>query len=269
MDSRRLVRWLLWPLALYLAICVLMYSAQHWLQFRPNPAAMDASAVGVPGLVSQTLVTPDGERIVVWWLAPRDAAAPVYLYLHGNGANLMARVARLRRLAASGAGFMALSWRGYGGSSGQPDEAGLLSDVRTAWAALAQRVPPARVVLFGESLGTAVATILAAEVPAAAMVLDSSFASALDVAQHRYPWLPVALLMKSPLRADLAAPQVRMPVLQVHCRDDPVTPIESALKLNALLPQRRPLVILQDRCHTPSYARFEPQVQEFVASVLR
>ena len=64
--------------------------------------------------------------------------------------------------------------------------------------------------------------LLAAQVPVAALVLDSSFASALDVAQGAYPWLPVRWLMRHPFRADLAAPALTMPVLQVHCRDDPV-----------------------------------------------
>ena len=200
---------------------------------------------------------------------PRDAAAPVYLYLHGNGANLMARAARLRRLTQTGAGLLAVSWRGYGGSSGQPGEAGWMSDARTAYAALAQRVAPARIVIFGESLGSTVAVMLAAEVPAAALVLDSSFASALDVAQAHYGWLPLRWLMSDPFRADLAAPRVKVPVLQVHCADDPVTPVASARRLNALLPQRRPLQIVDGRCHVPPLITFEPLLREFESRVLR
>jgi uncharacterized protein len=268
MRSHRIVRWLAGLLGLYLSLAAAMYLLQHSLQYRPNAAAMDPAAARVPDMVAETLETPDGERIVAWWLPPRSDTAPVYLYLHGNGANLLARDARLRRLAADGAGFLAVSWRGYGGSSGRPSEAGLLNDARTAHAALVSRVAPRRVVVFGESLGSTVAVLLAAEAPAAALVLDSSFASALDVAARRYPWLPVRWLLRDTYRADLAAPRVRVPVLQIHCRDDPVTPLASARLLHELLPQRQPLVMVEERCHTPSLLKFEPALRAFVAAAL-
>ena len=253
--------------AFYLALCALMYAMQHALQYRPDPRPMDPAAVWLPRVQAQTLATPDGERIVVWWAAPQDTHAPVYLYLHGNGANLSARDRRLARLSADGAGLLAVSWRGYGGSSGRPGETGLLTDARTAYRALAARVDPARIVVFGESLGSTVAVMLAAEVPVAALVLDSSFASALDVAQGAYPWLPVRWLLRDTYRADLAAPRVTAPVLQVHCRDDPVTPLASAQRLHALLPGRQPLELIDGRCHTPRIATFEPALRRFIAAI--
>lgn len=264
MTLRPARRWLLALLAAYLGLCGAMYLLQHRLQFRPDPAPMDAAAARQPGAEAETLVTPDGERIVAWWRPPADAGAPVYLYLPGNGANLQARAGRLRHLGAAGAGFLAVSWRGYGGSSGRPSEAGLLADARTAYAVLAQRVDPARIVVFGESLGTTVAVLLASEVDAAALVLDSSFASVQDVAERRYWWLPVRWLISDPFRADLVAPRVRAPVLQVHCRHDPVTPIESARRLQALLPNRQSIEIVEDRCHAPPFDRFESTVRAFV-----
>jgi pimeloyl-ACP methyl ester carboxylesterase len=264
MLRRRLLKPVLLTLVAYAALCALMYVGQRALQYHP-----DARPVPLPhqwqarGQVL-SLDTPDRQRLVAWWLPPQHADAPVFLYLHGNAANLGARTARLTRLAAGGAGVLALSWRGYGGSSGQPHEAGLMVDARTAYAALATRVPAARIVLFGESLGSTVAVMLAAEQPVAALVLDSSFASALDVAQGAYPWLPVRWLLHDTYRADLAAPQVRAPVLQIHCRVDPVTSLASAQRLNALLPGRRPIEQLDDRCHTPPLDRFEPALRRFV-----
>ena len=264
---RPMGRWLAVALAAYGLVCAAMYALQHRLQYVPDPSPMDPVRAGLGSVRSESLDTADGERIVVWWQPPRDATAPVYLYLHGNGANLMARAARLQRLAASGAGFMAVSWRGYGGSTGTPREPGLMADARAAYDALAQRVHPHRIVLFGESLGTTVSVLLAAQVPVAALVLDSSFASALDVAQGAYPWLPVRWLMRDPLRADLAAPSLTVPVLQIHCHEDPVTPLASAQRLNALLPQRQALYIVDGRCHTPGLDRFERRLQGFITSL--
>jgi pimeloyl-ACP methyl ester carboxylesterase len=263
----RLARWPVTLAGLYVLLCGFMYAMQSTLQYRPDPSPMDPAAVRLPQFRAETLATPDGERIVAWWLPPAHHTDPVYLYLHGNGANLATRDRRLARLTEGGAGLLAVSWRGYGGSSGRPHEAGLLTDARTAYRTLASRVDPARIVIFGESLGTTVAVMLAAEVPVAALVLDSSFASALDVAQGRYPWLPVRWMLRDPYRADLAAPRVPVPVLQIHCRDDPVTPLASAQRLQALLPGRRPLVMVDGRCHTPRIAEFEPALRRFVASL--
>lgn len=264
---RRLARGLATLAGVYLLLCGFMYAAQSTLQYRPDPSPMDPAAVWLPQFQAETLATPDGERIVAWWLPPAHPTGPVYLYLHGNGAQLSARDRRLDRLTEGGAGLLAVSWRGYGGSSGRPHEAGLLTDARTAYRTLASRVDPARIVIFGESLGTTVAVMLAAEVPVAALVLDSSFASALDVAQGTYPWLPVRWLLHDTYRADLAAPRVPVPVLQIHCRNDPVTPLASAQRLQALLPGRRPLVMIEGRCHTPRIAEFEPALRRFVAAL--
>jgi pimeloyl-ACP methyl ester carboxylesterase len=268
MARRHIGRWITTAVLTYAGICAAMFVLQRSLQYHPDPSPMDPAAAGLATTTAETLDTADGERIVVWWQPPRDAVAPVYLYLHGNGANLMARAARLQRLAQAGAGFLAVSWRGYGGSSGAPHERGLMHDARAGYALLAQRADPARIVFFGESLGTTVALMLAAEQPPAALVLDSSFLSALDVAQGAYPLLPVRWLMRDPFRADLAAPDLRVPVLQVHCRDDPVTPIASARQLNALLAQPRPLHVVDARCHTPSLPLFEAELRAFVDVVV-
>jgi uncharacterized protein len=268
MAPSRLLRWPGLALLMYLLVCAAMYLLQHRLLYRPNASPVDAAAARVPGMAAETLLTPDGERLVAWWRPPRDAASPVFLYLPGNGANLMSRDGRLRRLAARGAGFLALSWRGYGGSTGTPSEQGLRTDARTAYTLLAARVDPARIVIFGESLGTTVAVALAAEAQPAAVVLDSGFASVLDVAERRYWWLPVRWPLREPFRADLAAPSVKSPVLQVHCRTDPVTPFDSAARLNALLPVTQPIMVVEGRCHTPSLLRFEERLWTFVGAVL-
>jgi uncharacterized protein len=254
-------------LVAYALLCLVMFVLQRRLQYFPDPSPMSPAAVGLPQARSETLATPDGERLVTWWVAPRDPAQPVYFYLHGNGANLNARAARFARLVADGAGLYALSWRGYGGSSGTPSEAGLMTDARAAHAELTRRVAADRVLLFGESLGSTVAVMLAAEAPVRALLLDSSFASALAVARSAYPWLPVRLLLRDTYRADLAAPRVAVPVLQVHCSADPVTPLAAAHALRALLPQARPMITLPGPCHVPELDAYDGARRTFVASL--
>jgi hypothetical protein len=170
-------------------------------------------------------------------------------------------------LVADGAGLYAVSWRGYGGSTGFPTEAGLMADARAAYADLVRRVSADRVVLYGESLGTTVAVMLAAESPVRALLLDSSFDSALDVAHGRFPWLPVSVLLRDTYRADLAAQRVAVPVLQVHCADDPITPLPSAELLQQRLPRAWPLYRIHKRCHVPSLADYDAARADFVRTV--
>lgn len=274
----RFLRRLTLVLALsYIGICALMFFVQRSLQYHPDASPMNPLLVSLPRAASETVTTSDGEKIIMWWIAPRDvngvlaSNAPVYLYFHGNGANLHARAARFAKLTESGAGLLAVSWRGYGGSSGSPTEAGLRLDARAAYDALVntKRVNANRIVMFGESLGTTVATILAAEVPSAALALDSSFDSALDVAQRAYPWLPVRYLLLDTYRADLAAPNVRVPVQQFHCSDDFVTPLASAQALHARFANARKLYVIEGRCHVPEVARFSGALNSFIVEALK
>ena len=254
-------------LTTYIAVCVAMFLLQRRLQYFPDSSPMDPSAAGLPQAHSQAVTTADGERLVVWWVPPRDAAQPVYLYLHGNGAHLHARAPRFARLVADGAGLYAVSWRGYGGSTGTPSEAGLMADARAAYGDLVQRTSANRILLYGESLGSTVAVMLAAELPVRGLLLDSSFESALAVAHHAYPWLPVRLLLRDTYRADLAAPRVAVPVLQVHCTDDPITPLVSAVALQARFAHARPLHRIVGRCHVPPLLDYDAVRAAFVSDV--
>jgi uncharacterized protein len=265
---QRLASLLIFALGVYALICLAMFLLQRSLQYFPDRSPMDPAAAGLPQARTETLATPDGERLAAWWVAPRDDRAPVYLYLHGNGAHLHARAARFAHLAADGAGLLAPSWRGYGGSTGTPTEAGLQLDARAAYDTLRARgIAPERIVLYGESLGATVAVMLAAEYPVRALLLDSAFASALDVAAGAYPWLPVRWLLRDTYRADLAAPRVTVPVLQVHCTDDPVTPLASAQALHAHLAHARPLQQIEGRCHVPSLATYDAARAAFVGGL--
>lgn len=263
------MRWLLralWRVLIaYLLLCALMFVVQRRLQYYPVAEATDPlAASGLAAAQVETLATPDGERLVVWWVPPRDATQPVYLYLHGNGGRLQNRAQRFAHLVADGAGLYAVSWRGYGGSTGTPSEAGLMTDARAAHAELLRRSRADRIVLYGESLGTTVAVMLAAEAPVRALLLDSSFDSALALARDAYPWLPVSLLLRDRFRADLAAPRVQVPVLQVHCSDDPVTPLASAQALHSRLTRAQPIALVDGACHVPSLARYERARVDFV-----
>ena len=172
------------------------------------------------------------------------------LYFHGNGGALRNRVDRFRALIADGTGLVALSYRGYGGSTGSPTEAGLIADAEAAYAFAAARYPAERIVLWGESLGSGVAVALGACHRVGHIVLEGSFTSAADVgAAHAYRFLPVRLLMKDQFRSDLRIAEVTAPLLFLHGGRDWVVPIALGERLYALANEPKQFVRFSDAGH--------------------
>jgi hypothetical protein len=232
---------LLVGVVVYFAIVAVMYFAQRSLLYFPETLRTAPAQARLPEAEEVVLDTADGERVIVWHIAPRGDQ-PVVLYFHGNGGALRYRVDRFRALTQDGTGLVALSYRGYAGSSGRPSEDGLIADARAAYAFAAQRYPAAQLVVWGESLGTGVAVAIAAEKSAdksaekkvARLVLEAPFASAVSVAASVYPFVPVRFLMKDQFRSDLRIRNVTVPVLIVHGDRDTVIPIESGERLYSL-----------------------------------
>jgi pimeloyl-ACP methyl ester carboxylesterase len=229
-----MLKWLIVALACYVGLVALLYVGQRALQYFPERFRTAPATAGLPDAEEVTLDTADGERVIAWHQPPRGEK-PVVLYLHGNGGSLRWRVDRFRALTADGTGLVALSYRGFGGSSGSPTEPGLISDAAAAYDFTIARYPPARIALWGESIGSGVAVALAAEHPVGHVVLEAPFTSAADVGASRYPLIPVRLLMKDQFRSDLRIGKVTAPVLVVHGGRDGVVPIELGEQLYALI----------------------------------
>ncbi len=225
---------LVFAVAFYLGVVALMYVMQRSLMYFPETVRTAPADAGLPEAQEVVLDTADGERIIVWHVAPH-ADKPVVLDFHGNGGALRYRIARYRPLVADGFGLVAVSYRGYGGSSGRPSEDGLFEDANAAYAFAKARYPAEGFVFWGESLGTGVAVALAAVKPAARLVLEAPFSSAVDVAASAYPFVPVRWLMKDTFRSDLRIAKVTAPVLIVHGELDDVVPIASGERLYALI----------------------------------
>ena len=203
----------------YCGLLLLVYLGQRALQYFPERARTPPAAAGLPEAEEVVLDASDGERVIVWHIPPRGEK-PVVLYFHGNGGSLRFRVDRFRALAADGTGLIALSYRGYGGSSGRPTEKGLIDDALAAYAFAAARYPASRLALWGESLGTGVAVALAAQKPVGRIVLESPFTSIADIAAQIYWFFPVRLLIKDSFRSDLLIGTVTAPFLILHGNSD-------------------------------------------------
>ncbi len=217
----------------YVGLLALLYVAQRTLMYFPDTARIAPADAGFPQAQEALLDSADGARVVVWHVPPREGK-PVVVYFHGNGGALRHRVPRFTMLTSDGTGLVALSYRGYGGSTGSPDEAGIFADARAAYAFAAARYPSARLVIWGESLGTGVAVELATQKKADAVILEAPFTSTVDIAAAIYPVFPVRLLMKDQFRSDERIGKVAAPLLVLHGALDRVVPISYGEKLFSL-----------------------------------
>ena len=217
----------------YALLLLLMYLFQRSLTYFPDRTRTAPAQAGLPQAQELKLTSDDGETVIAWAVAPRDGS-PVVLYFHGNGGALKLRVARFRKLVADGNGLLALSYRGYGGSSGKPSEAGLIRDAHAAYDEASARWPARKLVVWGESLGTAVAIALAAERRLDGVILDAPFTSAADVGAAAYPFAPVHWLMRDRFHSDRRIARVRTPILVLHGERDRIVPIVYGERLFAL-----------------------------------
>ena len=219
-------------LGLYLVVVMAACTFQRSLLYFPDPHNVAPDPSG-PAVQVVRLETQDHEHLVAWFLPPATGQ-PVILHFGGNGDSLVGETDRLRLISKAGVGVLFVAYRGYSGSSGWPTETGLRLDALAAYAWLAQRYPPSQIVIYGHSLGSGVAVWVAARRPARALVLESPFTSAVDVADLHYGFLPVRLLMWDRYDSADAIGKVRMPVLIVHGGQDDLIPIAMGRRLYGL-----------------------------------
>ena len=169
--------------------------------------------------------TEDGVRLSGWYV-PAPGAAPVVLFCHGNAGNISHRLESIALFHRLGLSVLIFDYRGYGDSEGKPDEQGTYRDARAAWRHLRELrgVAGDDIILFGRSLGAAVAAWLAARERPRAVILESAFTSAASLGAEHYPWLPVDLLLRHRYDTLARMPEIRAPLLVVHSRDDEIVP---------------------------------------------
>ena len=233
----------------YCAGLVLLFAKQRTLLFPiPTIERTAPAAAGFPQAQEQVLTTSDGERVIVWHVPPKRGKA-VVLFFHGNGDFLAGRVNRFKGITADGTGLVALSYRGYAGSTGAPSERGLLLDAAAAYAFATERYEARRIVAWGFSLGTGVAVAVASERPVGKLILEAPYTSTVDVAASLFRFIPIRLLMRDQFHSDERIARVTVPLLIMHGTDDQAIPIAFGERLFALAHEPKQLVRLPGGGH--------------------
>jgi fermentation-respiration switch protein FrsA (DUF1100 family) len=231
----RLLGTLLLGLALaYLALAALLFVFQSRFVYFPEMGRGDRATPARMRLAFEDvrITTGDGETLHGWFVPAQKARATV-LFLHGNAGSIVHRLEWLPMFQRLGLSVLLIDYRGFGASTGTPSETGTYADAEAAWRHLTEtrRIPPERIVVFGESLGSAVAAHLAARVSPGALVLHSAFTSAPDLAADLYPFLPARRLTRfryDTLGAVLAS---RSPLLVAHSPQDEIVPVSHGRRL--------------------------------------
>jgi uncharacterized protein len=219
------LKWLLIVVSVAYAcgLTVLFLVQRSFLFPVPTVARTSPREAGFPQAEEHVLATADGEKVIVWHV-PAKPGHPVILYFHGNGDFLAGFFGRFRALIADGTGVVALSYRGYAGSSGQPSERGLMQDADAAYAFTTARYGAGNIVVWGFSLGTGVAVALAAEQRIGKLILEAPYTSIPDVAASSFWFVPVRLLMRDQFRSDQRIARVKVPLLIMQGANDATIP---------------------------------------------
>lgn len=220
----------------YVAILILLFAMQRKIIFNPSLERANLVQEQAPaGMREVALPSTDGLTITSWYLPPARPDGQVIAYFHGNAGHHGGRVPRILPYAEQGYGALLVGYRGYGGNPGTPTEDGLYADGRAALNFLKdQGVTPDQLILFGESLGAAVAAQMAIERPSRAVVLEAPFASIALSAQHRYRFFAPAFLVRDKFDTLSKIDGIDQPILIIHGDLDRTTPAHFGQRLFAL-----------------------------------
>ncbi len=233
--------YVLLALALYLLQAKMVFLSGHpgrALTASPDDIGLEYEAV--------SLTTTDDERLHAWYV-PAANSRGVVLFFHGNAGNISHRLDSIEIFYQLGLDTLIIDYRGYGQSTGKTTEEGTYLDAQAAWSYLVDErgIAANRIIVFGRSLGGAIGAWLGAQHTPAAVIIESSFTSGVDMARRLYPFLPVRLITR--LRYPVAeyASHLDCPVLVVHSRNDEIIPFAMGRSIYAAVKQRKSFLELR------------------------
>ncbi len=208
----------------YLAILTVIYFSQRSLMYHPSENNyLDENQLNHK--VEKIKITSDNE--LNSWYYKKNENFKTLLFFHGNAGRLENRIYKLNDLSKLDLNYLIIAYRGFSGNEGSPSEEGLYKDARAAkyWLNL-NNISDQNIIVYGESLGTAIAIDLAKDHKFAGIILESPFTSMLKLSRKYYPWLPTGLLLKDRYETDKKINKVISPILILHGREDNIVPFE-------------------------------------------
>lgn len=232
----------------FVSLVILFYIFQRNLIYLPNKNIPSQKTYHAQDMQMITLFTQDHLTLQSWY-KPAKTHQPTLLYLHGNAGNIGNRMTIVRPLLQQGYGVLLLEYRGYGGNPGQPTEQGLYQDARAALDFLhTQNISPEHIILFGESLGTGVATQIATETQVCAIILQTPYTTLTNVAHFHYPWLKF-IRPWDKFNSLNKIQSIQAPLLVLHGTADKVVPYSEGKDLFDKALEPKVMLTFQNREH--------------------
>ena len=221
-------------ISIYLIILVLTYLFQRSLLYHPteNNYSGDQLLVSID---KQKIKTRDDIELISWHHKKNSNNHKTILFLHGNAGSLENRIHKINHFKDMNVNFLIIAWRGFSGNDGKPSEKGLYEDAKSAVRWLNSKgVANKDIIIYGESLGSGVATEIAQNNNFAGIILESPFTSMIDAGQAKYPFLPVKLLLKDKYESAKKIKKINSPILIMHGKVDKLVPFYMGIKMYEL-----------------------------------
>jgi fermentation-respiration switch protein FrsA (DUF1100 family) len=231
---------------MYLLLAAWLFLMQSRMLYLPDIGGRQLIATPADiGLAYEDVeLVSAGRYAIHGWYVPAAEGRRTLLFLHGNAGNVSHRLQSIELFHRLGLNVLIIDYRGYGRSAGKPDEAGTYQDAESAWRHLVERRghDPRDIIVFGRSLGAAVAAWLASRHEPGMLIVESAFSSIESVGRHYYPWLPVNLLSRYHYPTVDYVARSTCPVLIIHSRNDEIIPFHEARRIYDAASGRRMLL---------------------------
>ena len=209
---------------IYFFLIIFTYLFQRNLLYHPeeNNYSGDKILVNIEKI---KITTNDQIDLISWYHNKNKNNFKTILFLHGNAGTLENRIHKINHFKNMNINFLIIAWRGFSGNVGKPTEEGLYNDARSAVSWLEnQGIMKKDIILYGESLGTGVATEIAQNKNFAGIILESPFTSMIDAGKNKYPFLPVGILLKDKYESKKKIKNIKSPILIMHGKVDNIVP---------------------------------------------
>ena len=266
----------------YIGLAISLYLGQSNLVYMPSQELIDTPATIGLKFGDIQLTTKDNVNLAAWFVPVKDndqIGKGVILFCHGNGGNISNRISYLPIFKDLGLATFLFDYRGYGKSDGKPSEEGTYADVEAAWQYLTQerQIPPQKIIIYGESLGGAIASYLAQKISqqdsknsAGGLILASTFTSISDRAAELYPFMPIRFLSRFSYNSIDRLPSIKIPVLIIHSTDDEIIPFHHGDRNFQVANQPKKLITLRGDHNggfLDSLETYRNGLKEFIQSI--
>ena len=222
---------------IYVVIAFILYKSQRSLMYLPTENNYSGDKLTV-SIEKVKIENDDGIELLAWYHKKNKEKNKTILFLHGNAGSLENRIHKINHFNDMDVNFLIISWRGFSGNKGHPTEKGLYKDAKSGVNWLKKKgIKEKNIIIYGESLGTGIATEIAQNNNFAGVILESPFTSMVAAAKSNYPIFPIRLLLKDKYESDKKIKNIKSPILIMHGSKDKVVPFWMGKKLYELANQ--------------------------------